>query len=346
MQPNSRPKINTFDFIDLFAGIGGFHLGLESVGGNCVYANEWNKFSATTYAHWFPETYLDQRDVTTLNFSSEIPRHDVLAAGFPCQPFSLAGVSKKNSLGQQHGFMDKKQGNLFLQICRIIQVRKPKVVFLENVKNLVSHDSRRTWETIQSELENLGYRIHWKIIDAKGWVPQHRERIYIVAFREKSFTKSEIDSFVFPSAPRSGRKLSQILETSPDRKYMLSDALWNYLQTYARKHKALGNGFGYGIANPDDATRTLSARYYKDGSEILIRQKGWKNPRRITPKEASFLMGFDHTWKRKIGRKFPQVVSDSQAYRQFGNSVCPKVIEAIGYEIARVLELRMDRLNK
>lgn len=346
MQKKSRNNHNSFRFIDLFAGIGGFHLGLESAGGICVYANEWNSFSATTYSTWFPETYLDRRDLSKVNFSKDIPKHDVLAAGFPCQPFSLAGVSKKNSLGHRHGFADKKQGNLFLEICKVIQVRKPSVVFLENVKNLISHDSGKTWKRIQAELESLGYQIHWKIIDAKSWVPQHRERIYIVAFRRRSFTRTEIESFSFPKIRSSNLCLSKILESHPEKKYMLSDKLWNYLQIYAKKHKALGNGFGFSIAKPSEVSRTLSARYFKDGSEILIRQKGWKNPRRITPYEASLLMGFDGSWRRKLGRRFPQVVSDTQSYKQFGNAVCPKVIEAISKEISKVLTMRRERLGR
>jgi DNA (cytosine-5)-methyltransferase 1 len=343
---NSSKKRETFKFIDLFAGIGGFHLGLESAGCICVYANEWDPYSATTYSTWFPETYLDQRDLSSVNFSSEIPRHDVLAAGFPCQPFSLAGVSKKNSLGQKHGFADKKQGNLFLEICKIVESRKPNVVFLENVKNLISHDSGNTWRKIQYQLDNLGYQVHWKVIDAKSWVPQHRERIYIVAFRRRTFTKREIDSFSFPKGRHSNLRLSQILESHPAKKYMLSDSLWKYLQMYASKHKALGNGFGFSIAKPSEVSRTLSARYYKDGSEILVRQRGWKNPRKITPHEASLLMGFDDSWRRKLGKRFPQVVSDTQAYKQFGNAVCPKVIEAISREILKVLVMRNERLGR
>jgi DNA (cytosine-5)-methyltransferase 1 len=333
-----------FSYIDLFAGIGGFHIGLEKIGGECVYASEWDKFSAFTYKTWYPDTPVDSRDVRKINIRRDIPKHDILAGGFPCQPFSLAGVSKKNSLGLKHGFDDLKQGNLFLQICRIIKIHQPKVVFLENVKNLVSHDQGLTWITIQNKLENLGYEIHWKIIDAKYWVPQHRERIYIVAFRRKSFTRKEIESFRFPSMNRKGPMLSNVLDPKPDKKYMLTDKLWEYLVAYANKHKSLGNGFGYTVASPQGQSRTLSARYYKDGSEILIRQSGWRNPRRISPGEAARLMGFDDTWGKKLGNGFPQVVSDTQAYRQFGNAVCPHVIRAIGTEIARVLLARKARV--
>ena len=336
-------KLNEFKFVDLFAGIGGFHIGLEKIGGKCVYASEWDKHSAFTYSSWYPNTPVDSRDIRKVNIRRDIPNHDVLAGGFPCQPFSLAGVSKKNSMGLKHGFDDLKQGNLFLQICKIVKIHQPKVVFLENVKNLVSHDGGLTWVTIQQKLNDLGYEIHWKIIDAKFWVPQHRERIYIVAFRRKSFTKKEMASFSFPKLNRKGPVLREVLDQSPSKKYMLTDNLWKYLVAYAKKHKSLGNGFGFTLASLDGQSRTLSARYYKDGSEILIKQKGWRNPRRISPSEAARLMGFDNSWGKKLGNDFPQVVSDTQAYRQFGNAVCPHVIRAIGFEIAQVLSARKAR---
>jgi len=339
-------KKATFSFIDLFAGIGGFHLGLEKIGGECVYASEWDKYSSSTYKSWYPNTPVDSRDIRKIDISRDIPKHDVLAGGFPCQPFSLAGVSKKNSMGLSHGFDDPKQGNLFLQICKIVKSHQPKVVFLENVKNLVSHDGGQTWITIQKKLNNLGYEVHWKIIDAKFWVPQHRERIYIVAFRRKTFTKKEIESFSFPKLSRQGPVLRDVLDGRPNKKYMLTDNLWKFLMAYAKKHKSLGNGFGFTLASPDGQSRTLSARYYKDGSEILIKQKGWRNPRRISPGEAARLMGFDDTWGKKLGNGFPQVVSDTQAYRQFGNAVCPHVVRAIGSEIAQVLLARKARTSR
>ena len=335
-----------FRFVDLFAGIGGFHLGLKKNGGFCVYANEWDKFASITYRNWFPDTFLDTRDIRQIDLNKDIPKHDVLAGGFPCQPFSLAGVSKKNSMGIKHGFSDPNQGNLFLYICKIINAHQPKVVFLENVKNLISHDSGRTWKLIQLKLEELGYKVFWKIIDASAWVPQHRERIYIVAFRYKSFTKAEINNFRFPANPKSYPKLSKILEISTPNKYMLSDKLWTYLVQYSKKHKALGNGFGYSLADPGSQSRTLSARYSKDGSEILVKEKGKRNPRRITPLEAARLMGFDASWGKKHGNGFPQTVSDTQAYRQFGNSVCPHVVNAITQEITKILERRNRRLRR
>lgn len=339
-------KKANFSFIDLFAGIGGFHLGLKKIGGKCVYVSEWDKFSATTYGTWYHNTAVDSRDIRKININRDIPKHDLLAGGFPCQPFSLAGVSKRNSMGLKHGFDDLKQGNLFVQICKIIKVHQPKVVFLENVKNLVSHDQGRTWMTIQSKLNKLDYEVYWEIIDASSWVPQHRERIYIVAFRRKSFTRREIESFKFPKARKRNPILRDVLDHKPIKKYMLTDNLWKYLLAYAKKHKSMGNGFGFTLANPKGQSRTLSARYYKDGSEILIKQKGWRNPRRISPGEAARLMGFDDSWGKKLGNGFPQVVSDTQAYRQFGNSVCPHVVQAIGSEIVRVILARKARISR
>jgi DNA (cytosine-5)-methyltransferase 1 len=339
-------KKANFSFIDLFAGIGGFHLGLKKIGGKCVYVSEWDKYSATTYGTWYHNTAVDSRDIRKININRDIPKHDLLAGGFPCQPFSLAGVSKKNSMGLKHGFDDLKQGNLFVQICKIIKVHQPKVVFLENVKNLVSHDQGRTWMTIQTKLNNLDYEVYWKIIDASSWVPQHRERIYIVAFRRKSFTKKEMENFKFPKVRKQNPILRDVLDDKPIKKYMLTDNLWKYLVAYAEKHKSLGNGFGFTLANPKGQSRTLSARYYKDGSEILIKQKGWRNPRRISPGEAARLMGFDDSWGKKLGNGFPQVVSDTQAYRQFGNAVCPHVVQAIGSEIVQVLLARKVRISR
>ena len=344
---NTRIQSNfSFTFIDLFAGIGGFHLGLAKNGGKCVYVNEWDKFSHLTYVSWFPTVPVDGRDLRIVDVKSDIPKHDVLAGGFPCQPFSLAGVSKKNSLGHKHGFSDIKQGNLFSYICKIIQQRQPKVVFLENVKNLLSHDKGNTWRTIQESLDSLGYHVEWQVIDAGHWVPQHRERIYIIGLRRKSFTKSEISSFRFPKPPSRRPKLKDVLDSKPASKYMLSDNLWRYLVSYAKKHKERGNGFGYSIAEPESHSRTLSARYHKDGSEILISQKGWRNPRRISPAEAARLMGFDATWGNHHGNGFPQVVSDTQAYRQFGNSVCPHVVAAIGVEIKSLLKKQRARTSR
>jgi DNA (cytosine-5)-methyltransferase 1 len=339
--------MSTFTFIDLFAGIGGFRLGLNAAGGEVVFTNDWDRYSAITYKAWFGDENFSQKDIRTLDIKSEIPNHDVLAGGFPCQPFSIAGVSKKNSLGRAHGFSDLDQGNLFFAICDIIESKKPKIVFLENVKNLMGHDKGKTWSVILETLELLGYEIKFTVLNASSWVPQNRRRVFIVALRKKYFSKEVIQSFKFPDPPMRTMKLGSILEKNPpDRKYMLTDNLWKYLQNYAKGHKEKGNGFGYKLYGPDDVTGTLSARYYKDGAEILIKQKGWRNPRRLTPKEAAALMGFNRKIAKTLGFKsgFPQVVSDMQAYKQFGNAVCPQVVEFIGVEIARVLNLQ-SQLN-
>lgn len=314
------PGTLPFTFIDLFAGIGGIRLGLEGVGGRCVFTSEWDKWSQKTYHAWFGE--MPAGNIREVD-AAEVPDHDVLAAGFPCQPFSIAGVSKKKSLGRTHGFEDETQGNLFFEIARIVRAKKPPVLFLENVKNLRGHDGGRTWKVISSTLHDLGYRVFSEIVDAAGWLPQHRERIFIVCFRRDLF--GDLFSFDFPRASESRvPKLRELLETSVDARYTLTAGLWEYLQEYAKKHKAKGNGFGFGLADLDGTTRTLSARYYKDGSEILIPQKR-KNPRRLTPRECARLMGFPD--------EKPIVVSDTQAYRQFGNSVCVPVVSAIAREI-------------
>lgn len=316
-----------FKFIDLFAGIGGFRIGLERAGGTCVFTSEWDSHAQITYNRWFGDKPFG--DITKIA-PDEIPNHDILAAGFPCQPFSIAGVSKKQSLGREHGFKDKTQGTLFFHIANILEAKRPPIALLENVKNLMSHDRGRTWDVIKETLENLGYQVFAKIINAKYWVPQNRERIFIVAFSTAHFG-TDIQ-FEFPIEPETGPPLRSILQYDVDDKYTLSDHLWNYLQRYAEKHKAAGNGFGFGLADLDSHTRTLSARYYKDGSEILIPQAG-KNPRRLTPRECARLMGYDDS--------LPIVVSDTQAYRQFGNSLCPLIAEEIAQKIVRTISLNV-----
>lgn len=335
-----------FRFIDLFAGIGGFHLGMKANGGECVYSSEWDKHAVKTYSAWHRTDHVDSADIREVEYSNVIPDHDVLLAGFPCQPFSIAGVSKKNSMGREHGFQDLKQGNLFFAICEIAEIKRPPVMILENVKNLKSHDKGNTWRVIRESLESLDYEVRSQVIDAKGWVPQHRERIFIVCFDRSKFTPEEIDHFHFPESPKNGPKLSSILEADPDPRYMITDGLWNYLQAYAAKHRAKGNGFGYQLVTGDDISRTISARYYKDGSEILISQPGWRNPRKLTPGEAAKLMGFNSKFAKLAGHgtHFPQVVSDTQAYKQFGNSVSPLVVEAVGKNVLQVLKLRSARL--
>ena len=335
-----------FTFIDLFAGIGGFHIGMKANGGHCVFASEWDRFARETYRAWTGHE-VDERDIRVVPVES-IPDHDVLCAGFPCQPFSIAGVSKKNSLGRAHGFADEKQGNLFFAIRDIVREKRPLVLVLENVKNLKSHDRGNTFRVISEEIDALGYEMCDAIVDARAWVPQHRERIFMVCFRRDAFTEEEIASFTIPTATHEAPKMRAVLEPRRvDPKYTLSDKLWAYLQAYAAKHKAKGNGFGYGLVGRGDVSRTLSARYHKDGSEILVSQGRGSNPRRLTPREAARLMGYDDRFAQQLGHEagFPQVVSDTQAYRQFGNSVCPLVVEAIGTEVVRVLQVRAARLR-
>ncbi len=326
--------------MDLFAGIGGFRLGLESAGGRAIFANEWDRYAAKTYSSWFSEQHMSTVDLRQLNPKKDIPDHDVLSAGFPCQPFSIAGVSKKISLGRAHGFSDLQQGNLFFSVCDVIAAKKPKIVLLENVKNLINHDGGNTWRIIIESLNSLDYKVKYEVINAVGWVPQNRRRVFIVAFKQDEFSENEIESFKFPESSQKNLKLKLILEKDPpDRKYMLSNDLWRYLRDYSKTQKEKGNGFGYKVYGPEDTAGTLSARYYKDGSEILIKQTGWRNPRRLTPAEAARLMGFNSRLAKQCGFKkaFPQVVSDTQAYKQFGNSVCPLVVADVANEISRVL---------
>ena len=312
-------------FVDLFCGIGGFRLAFESAGGECVFSSDWDKFSQQTYAANFGET--PHGDIYGIGIRN-IPEHDILCAGFPCQPFSLAGVSKKLSLGRKHGFDDEKQGNLFFQIANILDYHKPSAFVLENVKNLKNHDSGRTFDIIYRTLTDvLGYQVRYKIIDARSVVPQHRERIFLVGFKPARW-------FEFPTYPSIGPKLATILETRVDPKYTLSDHLWKYLRNYALKHQAAGNGFGFSLFTGKDVARTLSARYHKDGSEILISQGSDMNPRRLTPRECARLMGFPPDFKIPV--------SDTQAYRQFGNSVVVPVLERIASEVVTSLNRSLD----
>ena len=315
-------------FIDLFAGIGGMRLGFESIGAKCVFTSEWDEYAQKTYRANFPDSEI-AGDITRVNHE-DIPDHDVLLAGFPCQPFSLAGVSKKNSLGRAHGFLDVTQGTLFFDVARIIDAKRPRAFLLENVRNLVSHDNGKTFRVIRDTLEDLGYHIHHRIIDGRYFVPQHRERIFIAGFREP------VD-FDWGSPPPARPRLGEILHTEsvPD-KYVLSDKLWNYLQAYAEKHKAKGNGFGCSVFGPDDTARTLSARYYKDGSEILINRGEGNNPRRLTPRECARLMGYPDS--------FQIPVSDTRAYKQFGNSVVVPVIKYAAGCLARALSRPLTSL--
>ena len=307
-------------FIDLFCGIGGFRLAFEQLGGHCVFSSDWDRWARVTYTANFGEEPAGDIHLVP---SSDIPRHDILCGGFPCQPFSLAGVSKKNSLGRSHGFEDVRQGNLFFEIARIIEHHQPAAFVLENVKNLKSHDKGRTFAVIHRTLtEDLGYHVHSSIIDARHWLPQHRERIFLVGFRQPH-------PFRFPDSPPANPTLGSILDPTPPAKYTLSDKLWTYLQNYAAKHKAKGNGFGCSVFGPDGVARTLSARYHKDGSEILISQGPSRNPRRLTPRECARLMGYPDSYQIPV--------SDSQAYRQFGNSVAVPVVSAIAHSVLHAL---------
>lgn len=314
-----------FTFIDLFAGIGGMRLAFEEAGGKCVFTSEWDKHSQVTYYENFKE--MPDGDITKIP-EKAIPDHDILVAGFPCQPFSIAGVSKKNSLGRSHGFLDQTQGTLFFDVARILKAKRPKAFLLENVKNLKSHDKGKTFEIICNTLDSLGYKIYPKIIDGKHYVPQHRERIFIVGMDKCIFGNDDL--FKFPVLPEPTFSIKDILEKNVDPKYTLSNHLWNYLQKYAEKHKAQGNGFGYGLVDLNGVARPLSPRYYKDGSEILIpRKKG--SPRRLTPRECARLQGFPDSFKI--------VVSDTQAYRQFGNSVVVPVVTDIAEQMVMSMGL-------
>lgn len=314
-----------FTFIDLFAGIGGLRIAAEKAGGKCIFTSEWNKYAQHTYMANFPnDNHLISGDITQIR-TDEIPNHNLLVAGFPCQPFSIAGVSKKNSLGQQHGFESKTQGTLFFDIARIISEKKPEAFLLENVKNLISHNKGNTFKVIMNVLEDeLGYQVFHKVLDAQHFLPQHRERIIIVGFsKESKFSWNHLD------LPEKGRiTMKQILEPEEEinPKYILSDKLWDYLQSYALKHKRKGNGFGYGLITENDICRTLSARYYKDGSEILVYRGAKRNPRRLTPRECARIMGFND--------QFVIPVSDTQAYKQFGNSVAVPLFSHITQMIA------------
>jgi len=322
-------KETDYTFIDLFAGIGGMRIAYERAGGHCVYSNEWNRNSQKTYFVNFGE-YPDG-DITKVN-AADIPNHDILVAGFPCQPFSIAGVSKKQSLGRATGFEDKTQGTLFFDVCRILKEKRPKAFMLENVKNLCSHDKGRTFKVIQESLEELNYKIFFRILDGKSYVPQHRERIVIVGFDQERYGKNVTFEFNLPLSEKTP-VIRDILESDVSDKYTLSDKLWVYLQNYAAKHKAAGNGFGYGIAPLDGVSRTISARYYKDGSEILIAQNG-KNPRKLTPRECARLQGFPDSFKIPV--------SDTQAYKQFGNSVVVPLMS----EVAKLVIYNLRKMDK
>ena len=387
-KPEGKGK-PSFQFIDLFAGIGGIRKGFEAIGGECVFTSEWNKYSVQTYkANYYsdPQKHTFNEDIRAVTLSGthpeldelvgayvnkHVPDHDVLLAGFPCQPFSLAGVSKKNALRRAHGFECKTQGTLFFDVARILEVKKPAAFVLENVKNLKSHDKGKTFQVIAETLDELGYWVadiedmssrDPKIIDGKQFIPQHRERIVLVGFRKdlnvhEGFTLKEINK-LFPDQRIS---FAELLDKEVDDKYILTPRLWEYLYEYAKKHQAKGNGFGFGLVdpkNPAAVARTLSARYHKDGSEILI-DRGWdkalgekdfwdsknqeQRPRRLTPRECARLMGFEQPG----GEEFRIPVSDTQAYRQFGNSVVVPLFSAVAELMKdRILEAKKKESGK
>jgi DNA (cytosine-5)-methyltransferase 1 len=334
---------SAFTFIDLFAGIGGLRRAFEPLGGRCLFTSEWDKYAQQTYRANYTCDHKVAGDIRSVELG-EIPAHDLLLAGFPCQPFSIAGVSKKNALNRPHGFRCEAQGTLFFHVAEVIQHHRPKAFLLENVKNLVNHDRGKTFQVIYRTLtEELGYQVRWKVIDARSFVPQHRERIFLAGFREPNpFT---FDDLKLPD-PLDGPRLGSILHAEDGNeaaegpyttgaegrvaeKYTLTDHLWTYLRAYAEKHRAKGNGFGFGLVGREDVARTLSARYFKDGSEILVRQKR-RNPRRLTPRECARLMGFDEP----TGSGFVIPVSDTQAYKQFGNAVVVPVVKAVAGHMA------------
>ena len=336
-----------FRFVDLFAGIGGIRMGFDAQGGECVFTSEWNPFSKKTYVENFGAGHEFIGDIVA-HPAEAVPDHDVLLAGFPCQPFSIAGVSKKNALGRPHGFECTTQGTLFFDVARIIAAKRPAAFLLENVKNLLSHDKGRTFDVILQTLrDELGYDVHYRVIDGAHFTPQHRERIIVVGFRSKTeFSWDDLH------LPEEGPKLASILHRTDGSepvlpwdgerffdhakravqpRYTLTPALWTYLQNYAEKHRAAGNGFGFGMVYPDSVTRTLSARYHKDGSEILVHQPR-QRPRRLTPRECARLMGLPDTFRIPV--------SDTQAYRQFGNSVVMPVMR----EVARIVTPHVQQL--
>lgn len=319
----------SYDFIDLFAGIGGMRIAFQNAGCRCVFSSECDKNCQKTYYANFEE--IPYGDITKIN-AKDVPNHDILVAGFPCQPFSIAGVSKKNSMGRATGFADKTQGTLFFDVCRIIAEKRPKAFMLENVKNLKSHDKGNTWKVIKSSLEELNYSVYSGVFDGQDFVPQHRERVLIVGFDKERY--GEVPFEFDYKTPETKPILKDILFDEYDKKYILTPHLWEYLQNYAAKHKAAGNGFGYGMPDLNGISRTLSARYYKDGSEILINRGEGEIPRRLTPRECARLQGYPDDFKI--------VVSDTQAYKQFGNSVVVPLMSSVASLIVEKLNTLKD----
>jgi len=344
--PYPAPHQPKFTFIDLFSGVGGIRIALQELGGKCLFSSEWDKYAKETYCRNFGELphgdikqFTDSSKVTDKELDRLIPDHDILTAGFPCQPFSLAGVSKKNSLGRAHGFADPTQGTLFFDIKRILRVKRPKAFLLENVKNLLTHDEKQTFGVIKKALKDeLGYVVKTSdiVVDGKEWVPQHRERIFIVGYNPRKITVQEED-IIIPKKPKAGyqyKELRDIIRNTVDDKYTLGPGTWDTLKRHKEHHKKSGNGFGYGILKrpivKGTVTRTMSARYHKDGAEILVAQRG-KRPRKLSIDEAMELMGFNP-------RKFIFPVSLTQAYRQLGNSVIIPAVKETAREIVKIIK--------
>jgi DNA (cytosine-5)-methyltransferase 1 len=347
---------NIFTFIDLFAGIGGMRKGFEDIGGKCIFTAERDIHAQTTYGSNFcNDNHEIAGDVTAIR-SEDIPAHDVLLAGFPCQPFSLAGISARKRSGKASGFACESQGSLFFEIVRILDFHRPRAFLLENVKNLVTHDQGRTWRIIlQTLCADLGYHVQARVLNARFWVPQNRERVFIVGFREETgfdFTNMSLPVFPTISAlndilhPEDGSEEAEAPYTQGrdavvSERYTLTDTLWLSFQKHREKHRAKGNGFGFCLCRPEGIAPTLPAHYAQGGSEILIPQQG-KNPRRLTPRECSRLMGFDAPRESK----FRLPVSDTQAYRQFGNAVVVPVVKTIARHMAPWIQTSPDSFDR
>lgn len=328
--------IKRVKYIDLFAGIGGFHQAFSSLNAKCVFSSEWDSDAKKTYAANY--RLVPYGDITKIS-ASQIPDHDVLCAGFPCQPFSIAGVSKKNSMGRATGFEDKTQGTLFFDVARIIDAKRPKAFFLENVKNLKSHNGGNTWQVIESVLKDLGYWVFSDIVDGRYWVPQHRERIFIVGFNKDYFP--EEPNFRIPMGPADNYRykcLSKVISDTFEPSLQLSPGTWQALIRHKEKHREQGHGFGYTLLpselKPETVTSTISARYYKDGAEILVPVKGSSIPRKLSIDEAMQLQGYNP-------KKFVFPVPKAKAYKQIGNSV---VVPAIK-ETAKSILLQLEALE-
>ena len=322
--------MSEFKFIDLFAGIGGFHIALNKLGGECVFASEIDEKARETYINNHGgEVFGDIRDITGAErpdscVKASIPDHDILAAGFPCQPFSLAGVSARNALGRSHGFLDDTQGTLFFDIARIVKAKRPRVLLLENVSNFLNHDGGKTFRVLKDVVEQeLGYTLYHSILNSETLVPQSRRRIFMVAFRDN------ITNFEFPDLSGDPIPLREALEPVVDDRYTISDKSWAGHQRRTKNNLARGAGFTAFEADLDRPAKTLVARYYKDGKECLVPQAG-KNPRMLTPRECANLQGFPKWFQPHPTR--------SAAYKQFGNAVPVPVVYAVAKQILKALK--------